>query len=226
MMTLRSWPDLRPMVVRRRAPQPRLFDAVQEATATESVERPMSAPGPVDHGGGCFGGRAAVLIADSSRELCPNIGRSSALARGGRADGQQNVPKTRRAAACPPIRRSGPAMQVSAQTPSTMHLWMGPPLAMVAAVGGGIGYYCGVIIDLAVVASARLMRDAGAHFVVTSFNSGTGQAFLYVNAPPFRRQTISGRGTGPPPGVPLMRPWWRRGCRAGTAGPRASTLVW
>jgi hypothetical protein len=58
----------------------------------------------------------------------------------------------------------------------------------VAAVVGGIGYFCGVIvnvfvgINLAVVASARLTRDAGAHFLVTSFNSGTGQAFLSVYA--------------------------------------------
>jgi len=61
-------------------------------------------------------------------------------------------------------------------------------LATVAAVVGGIGYFCGAIINvfvglnLAVVAHARLTREAGAHFLVSSFNSGSGQAFLSVYA--------------------------------------------
>ena len=70
MMTLRSCPDLRPMVVRRRAPHPRLLDVVHRARPPLSrfSARWTRHAACTNHGGGCLGGfGAAVLIADPSR---------------------------------------------------------------------------------------------------------------------------------------------------------------
>jgi hypothetical protein len=59
-------------------------------------------------------------------------------------------------------------------------------LATVAALIGGLGAYCGAIvnvlvgINLATAATANMTRDAAAQFLVASFNSAAGQGFLYV----------------------------------------------
>jgi len=80
------------------------------------------------------------------------------------------------------------ALAVSFAAIATLIRERASTLATVAAVMGGIGYFCGAIINvfvglnLAVVAHARLTREAGAHFLVTSFNSGSGQAFLSLYA--------------------------------------------
>ena len=59
-------------------------------------------------------------------------------------------------------------------------------VATVAALLGGIGAFCGAIINvlgginLAAAATAHTSPDAAARFLVTSFNSGAGQLFMYV----------------------------------------------
>ena len=63
-MTLRSCPDLRPTVVRRSAPQPRLFDVVHRnrpPLSRYSARCPRQARW-TNHGGGIRGGRTRVLI--------------------------------------------------------------------------------------------------------------------------------------------------------------------
>jgi hypothetical protein len=58
-------------------------------------------------------------------------------------------------------------------------------IATVAALLGGLGAFCGAIvnvlvgINLATAASAHLTHDAAAQFLVTSFNSASSQAFTY-----------------------------------------------
>jgi hypothetical protein len=58
-------------------------------------------------------------------------------------------------------------------------------LATVAALLGGLGAFCGAIVNvlvgvnLAAAASAHMTRDAAAQFLVTSFNSVPTQAFTY-----------------------------------------------
>ena len=58
-------------------------------------------------------------------------------------------------------------------------------MATVAALIGGLGAFCGAIVNvlvypsLAAVATAHLSQDAAARFLVTAFNSGFGHAFLY-----------------------------------------------
>jgi len=60
--------------------------------------------------------------------------------------------------------------------------WSG---ATAAALLGGLGAFCGAIVNvlvgvnLAAAASAHLTRDAAAQFLVTSFNSASSQAFTY-----------------------------------------------
>lgn len=59
-------------------------------------------------------------------------------------------------------------------------------LATVAALLGGLGAFCGAIVNvlvgvnLAAAASAHMTRAAAAQFLVTSFNSAPSQAFTYV----------------------------------------------
>ena len=63
MMTLRSCPDFRPTVVRRSAPQPRLFDVVQRNRPPLSlyIARCTCQAACTHQGGGCFGGRGASV---------------------------------------------------------------------------------------------------------------------------------------------------------------------
>ena len=62
----------------------------------------------------------------------------------------------------------------------------GSAVATVAALIGGIGAFCGAIVNvlvypsLAAVATAHLSQDAAARFLVTAFNSAPGHAFLYA----------------------------------------------
>ena len=62
----------------------------------------------------------------------------------------------------------------------------GSAMATVAALMGGIGAFCGALVNvlvypsLAAVATAHLSQDAAARFLVTAFNSGFGHAFLYA----------------------------------------------
>jgi hypothetical protein len=59
-------------------------------------------------------------------------------------------------------------------------------IATVAALLGGIGAFCGAIVNvlvgisLAAAATAHTSPDAAARFLVTAFNSGAGQLFTYV----------------------------------------------
>jgi hypothetical protein len=59
-------------------------------------------------------------------------------------------------------------------------------IATVAALLGGIGAFCGAIINvlvgvnLAAAATAHTSPDAAARFLLTSFNSGAGQIFTYL----------------------------------------------
>jgi hypothetical protein len=60
----------------------------------------------------------------------------------------------------------------------------GSALATVAALTGGLGAFCGALVNvlvfpnLAAAATAHLTRNAAAQFLVTSFNSGFGHGFL------------------------------------------------
>ena len=62
----------------------------------------------------------------------------------------------------------------------------GSAVATVAALIGGIGAFCGALVNvlvypsLAAVATAHLSQEAAARFLVTAFNSGFGHAFLYA----------------------------------------------
>ena len=64
----------------------------------------------------------------------------------------------------------------------------GSTAATVAALIGGIGALCGVIvnvfvgINLAAAATAHVTRDAAARFLIANFNSGPGKAFTDVYA--------------------------------------------
>ena len=59
-------------------------------------------------------------------------------------------------------------------------------IATVAALLGGIGAFCGAIVNvlvgvnLAAAATAHMPADAAARFLMTSFNSGAGQFFTYL----------------------------------------------
>ena len=62
----------------------------------------------------------------------------------------------------------------------------GSALATVAALIGGLGAFCGAMTNvlvypnLAAAATAHLTPAAAARFLVTTFNSGFGQVFLYA----------------------------------------------
>src|ERR1039457_2034414 len=62
----------------------------------------------------------------------------------------------------------------------------GSGVATVAALIGGLGAFCGALVNvlvgvnLAAVATTHLTRGAAARFLVTTFNSGSGQVFLDV----------------------------------------------
>ena len=62
----------------------------------------------------------------------------------------------------------------------------GSAVATVAALIGGLGAFCGAIVNvlvypnLAAAATAHLTPAAAARFLVTSFNSGFGHVFLYA----------------------------------------------
>ncbi len=64
----------------------------------------------------------------------------------------------------------------------------GSTAATIAALIGGIGALCGVIvnvfvgINLAAAANAHVTHDAAAHFLTANFNSGPGQAFTDIYA--------------------------------------------
>jgi hypothetical protein len=64
----------------------------------------------------------------------------------------------------------------------------GSTAATIAAVLGGIGAFCGAVvnvfvgINLAAAATAHVTRDAAARLLVANFNSGPGQAFTDVYA--------------------------------------------
>jgi hypothetical protein len=59
-------------------------------------------------------------------------------------------------------------------------------VATVAALLGGIGAFCGAIVNvlvgvnLAAAATANISPEAAARFLMTSFNSGAGQLFTYL----------------------------------------------
>ncbi len=62
----------------------------------------------------------------------------------------------------------------------------GSALATTAALVGGLGAFCGALVNvlvfpnLAAAATAHLSRGAAAQFLVTSFSSGFGRGFLYA----------------------------------------------
>jgi hypothetical protein len=64
----------------------------------------------------------------------------------------------------------------------------GSTTATIAVLLGGIGAFCGAVvnvlvgINLAAASSARVPRDAAARILVTNFNSGPGKAFTDVYA--------------------------------------------
>ncbi len=75
------------------------------------------------------------------------------------------------------------AVAVSYPAIATLVRERGSVIATVAALIGGIGAFCGAIVNvmvgvnLAAVAAAHLSADAAARFLVTTFNSASGQAF-------------------------------------------------
>jgi Domain of unknown function (DUF4386) len=62
----------------------------------------------------------------------------------------------------------------------------GSALATIAALIGGVGAFCGALVNvlgfpnLAAAATAHMTRGAAAQFLVTTFNSGFGHGFLYA----------------------------------------------
>jgi hypothetical protein len=80
------------------------------------------------------------------------------------------------------------ALAVSFAAIATLMRERASTLATVAALVGGIGYFCGAIINVfvglnvAAVASSHLMRDDAAHLLVTTFNSGSSQVLLDLYA--------------------------------------------
>jgi hypothetical protein len=78
------------------------------------------------------------------------------------------------------------ALAVSYAAIATLVRDRGSALATIAALLGGVGAFCGAIVNviaypgLAAAATAHVSRDAAAKVLVTGFNSGFGHAFLYV----------------------------------------------
>ena len=64
----------------------------------------------------------------------------------------------------------------------------GSTAATIAVLIGGIGAFCGAIVNvfvglnLAAAASAHVTRSAAARLLITNFNSGPGQAFTDIYA--------------------------------------------
>lgn len=77
------------------------------------------------------------------------------------------------------------ALAVSYAAIATLVQGRGWVIATVAALVGGIGAFCGAIVNvlvgvnLAVAATAPISSDAAARFLVTSFNSGFSHIFAY-----------------------------------------------
>ena len=80
------------------------------------------------------------------------------------------------------------ALAVSYAAIATLVRNRGSAVATVAALIGGIGAFCGAIVNvlvypnLAAAATAHLSAGAAARFLVTTFNSGFGHAFLYATS--------------------------------------------
>jgi hypothetical protein len=78
------------------------------------------------------------------------------------------------------------AVAVSYAAIATLVRGRGSALATVAALIGGAGAFCGALANvlnlpnLAAAATAHLTRAGAAQFLLTSFNSGFGHAFLYA----------------------------------------------
>jgi hypothetical protein len=78
------------------------------------------------------------------------------------------------------------ALAVSYAAIATLVTGRGWVVATVAALLGGIGAFCGAIVNvlvgvnLAAAATAHISPDAAARFLMTSFNSGAGQLFTYL----------------------------------------------
>lgn len=77
------------------------------------------------------------------------------------------------------------ALAVAYAAIATLVRGRGAALATIAALFGGLGMFAGAILNvlvgfnLAAAASAHIPRAAAARFLVTTFNSGAGQIFLY-----------------------------------------------
>jgi hypothetical protein len=78
------------------------------------------------------------------------------------------------------------ALAVSYAAIATLVRDRGSALATIAALLGGLGAFCGAIVNviaypgLAAAATAHVSRDAAAKVLVAGFSSGFGHAFLYV----------------------------------------------
>jgi hypothetical protein len=78
------------------------------------------------------------------------------------------------------------ALAVSYAAIATLVRDRGSALATIAALLGGVGAFCGAIVNviaypgLAAAATAHVSRDSAAKVLVAGFNSGFGHAFLYV----------------------------------------------
>jgi Domain of unknown function (DUF4386) len=78
------------------------------------------------------------------------------------------------------------ALAVSYAAIATLARDRGAALATAAALIGGIGAFCGAIVNvlvfpnLAAAATAHTTRGAAAQFLVTTFNSGFGHGFEYA----------------------------------------------
>ena len=78
------------------------------------------------------------------------------------------------------------ALAVSYAAIATLVRDRGSALATVAALLGGLGAFCGAIVNvmvypgLAAAATAHVSRGAAAKVLMTGFNSEFGHAFLYV----------------------------------------------
>ena len=77
------------------------------------------------------------------------------------------------------------ALAVSYAAIATLVRGRGSALATVAALLGGLGAFCGAIVNvlvypsLAAAATAHVSPEAAAKVLMTAFNSGFGQAFTY-----------------------------------------------
>ncbi|MGP7997317.1 MAG: hypothetical protein ACLPKI_08355 [Streptosporangiaceae bacterium] len=78
------------------------------------------------------------------------------------------------------------ALAVSYGAIATLVRGRGSVLATIAALLGGLGAFCGAIVNvvvypsLAAAATAHVSRDAAAKLLVTAFNSEFGHVFVYV----------------------------------------------